>query len=80
MIADKVQSAIAPVDVVALSTNLLCVVLSTSKGVPMILVPSILSPPGKLPEITFTEDMVKFVVFKGNAMVVETRSAYTPNS
>ena len=76
----SVQSAIVPVDVVALRTNLLCVVLSTSKGVPTMLVPSILSPAGKDPDIIFTDEMVKLVVFKGNAIVVDTRSANTPNS
>ena len=80
IIAVSVQSAIAPVDVVALKTNLLCVVLSTSKGVPTMLVPSILSHAGKDPDIIFTDEMVKLVVFKGNAIVVDTRSANTPNS
>ena len=63
------QSAIVPVDVVALKTNLLWVVLSTSKGVPTMLVPSILSPAGVESGYNFYDGKVKLVVFRGNAIV-----------
>jgi hypothetical protein len=62
-----VLSSIAPELSVALSTNFDSVNLSTSNGVPTMYNPSILSPPGNDPLITFTVLIVFDTVLTGKA-------------